>query len=262
MTLDIPTATCDWPTDPACFEDDWDELDDTIKARALQLASATLRRLTGYRVGGCPLTVRPAVRSCWDTSIQSYYDMLAPGGVGVSGFWPVNWGGVWVNWCGHRYNCDCPVNRCQVRLPSPVGRVDEVKLNGAVVTDWRLLADGILIWTGTGDCPWPTCQDLTLPDTEDGTFSVTYLNSYPVDTIGAYAAGIMTMEFAKACGGDGTCRLPSSVSRVTRAGVSFEVVSGAFADGVTGIREVDTFIGMWNPAKKRQPSTVWSPDLD
>jgi hypothetical protein len=43
--------------------------------------------------------------------------------------------------------------------------------------------------------------------------------------------------------------------------VSFEVAAGTFTSGFTGIREVDAWIGLWNPDNLRQVSTVWSPDL-
>ena len=65
MTIDpIPTSGCPWPVDPACLGEKWDELDPEVQERATGLASATLRRLTGYRVGGCPVTVRPCKASC------------------------------------------------------------------------------------------------------------------------------------------------------------------------------------------------------
>ena len=88
---------------------------------------------------------------------------------------------------------------------------------------------------------------------------MTYLNSYPVDSLGAYAVGVLAMEFAKACIG-GKCRLPATVTAITRQGVSFEIASGTFPSGFTGIREVDTYISMWNPQGLRQRASVWTPD--
>ena len=71
---------------------------------------------------------------------------------------------------------------------------------------------------------------MTLADTEPDTFSVTYLNGYPVDGLGAYAAGVLAMEFAKACTG-GKCRLPAGVTSVARQGVSLQIATGAFPAG-------------------------------
>lgn len=261
MSVDpVPVSGCPWPVDPACFEDDWDVLEDDVKARSIGLASATLRRLTGYRVGGCPITVRPCKRSCLDGFAgRAYYDMQ--GQYAGSTFYPHIEDGLWVNSCGCSTDCSCGV-LCEVRLPGPVGRVDEVKVDGAVIeaTNYRLDGDR-LVWIGDTVCPWTACQDMSKSNTEVGTFSVTYLNSYPVDTLGAYAAGILAMEFARACTGNKKCRLPTGTSTVSRQGVSYDIVTGTFPGGVTGIREVDAYLALWNPKPIRQASKVWSPDL-
>jgi hypothetical protein len=250
-------AGCAWPIDEGCLTG-WDSLDSDVQDRSIAFASATLRRLTGYRVGGCPVTVRPCKLGCVDLYVTpSYYDMLAMGG-GVS-FWPhITGDGMWVNSCGCRTDCACEA-LCEIALPAPVGAVESVKVDGSEVTDYRI--DGNrLVWTGDTACPWPACQDMTAPDTEPDTFSVTYLNAYPVDTIGAYAAGVLANEFAKACGG-GKCRLPASVTSIVRQGVALDIATGAFPGGVTGIREVDSFIALWNPDAIRQSASVWSPDI-
>jgi len=255
MTDTIPEYSgCPWPIDPACFDEQWEELDDTVKARAVALASSTLYRLTGYRVGGCPITVRPCKAGCAG-SYRSYYSY------GPSGWMnPVLISGSWINSCGCTTDCSC-TELCEVVLPAPVGEVAEVKVDGQVVSTDNYRLDGNrLVWTGTDECPWPTCQDLALPDTEVGTFSVTYTNTYPVDALGAYAAGVLAIEYAQACIGN-NCRLPLAVTSISRQGVSFDIATGAFPGGMTGIREVDTFIAIWNPQSLRQQPRVWSPDL-
>jgi hypothetical protein len=178
----------------------------------------------------------------------------------TAGFWPHIEGGIWVNSCGCLAECGCET-LCEITLPGPVGRVDAVQVADVTLdpTDYRV--DGTrLVWTGSGDCPWPTCQDLAAPVGAPDTFAVTYLNGYSVDSLGAYAAGILAMEYAKACTGQ-KCRLPLGVTTVSRQGVTFDVTSGAFPGGMTGIREVDTFIALWNPEPIRQGAKVWSPDL-
>ena len=250
MTVTPVEAGCPWPVDPACLGDQWDSLDDEVKDRATLLASETLRRLTGYRVGGCPVTVRPCRRTCANTAYLPFYN---------GGFNPhINASGYWVNSCGCTSDCSC-TELCEISLPAPVGAVYSVLLDGIEVADYMISANK-LVWTGTGDCPWPVCQDLTLPDSEVGTFSVTYLNAWPVDTLGAYACGVMAYEYAQACVGN-KCRLPANVTSLTRQGVSMEIESGAFPGGMTGIREVDAFIAMWNPDGLRQNPRVWSPDI-
>src|SRR5262245_16657877 len=147
---------CEWPVDPAGFEDEWDALDDTVKARSVDLASATLRRLTGYRVGGCPITVRPCKRSCRDLAFPSYYDMLSYG-TGVS-FWPhIGQDGLWVNSCGCATDCSCEA-LCSIVLPPPVGPVSSVKVDGDEIDPDDYRVDGAeLVWVGASSCPWPTC---------------------------------------------------------------------------------------------------------
>ena len=256
MTQPVPEVeTCAWPVDPACLTDEWSALDPSVQERAILLASATLHRLTGYRVGGCPVTVRPCKAGCAE-GYPSYYALT---GQWMSPHIGVN--GSWINSCGCTGSCSC-VALCEVELPAPVSDVYEVAVDGIVVPAEDYRVDGNrLVWIGSDECPWPVCQDLSKPDTEPGTFSVTYLNGYPVDAIGAYAAGIMSLEFARACTGSNKCRFPATVTAVSRQGVSFEIVSGSFPDGFTGIREVDAFIALWNPTPIRQQTQVWSPDL-
>lgn len=246
---------CLWPVDPACFDEEWAALDEAVQNRAVALASSTLYRLTGYRVGGCPITVRPCKAGCAGGA-RSYYSYGSYGWMNPH----IGLSGTWINSCGCNTDCSC-VTLCEVVLPSPVGTVIEVAVDGLVVNPSDYRVDGNrLVWVGTDECPWPACQDLSLPDTEPGTFSVTYLNSYPIDALGAYAAGVLAWEYAQACVGN-RCRLPASVTSISRQGVSFDIATGAFPNGMTGIREVDAFIAIWNPDTLRQQTRVWSPDL-
>lgn len=250
MSVSIPEyAGCPWPMDPACQTAEWEGFTPEVRTRALALASSTLNRLTAYRVSNCPVTVRPT---------NSGHPCCYVPGTDLSAFHPgVRLDGRWVN------NCGCSAETCTITLPRPVGVVYEVKVDGAVLPASDYYVDGHrIIWRGDGACPWPTSQDIALPDTEPGTLSVTYLNAAPVDSMGAYAVGLLAIEFAKACTG-GKCGLPKGVTGIVRAGVTFEINPGLFAEGFTGIREVDAFIMLWNPdgGKRRGASRVWSPDL-
>jgi hypothetical protein len=243
-----------WPVDTSCWPEYETDVPVEVRTRSEALAISTLRRLTAYRVGGCAITVRPCKRGCAAGSpIPYYYSQGFQPHIGLAGFW--------VNSCGCTTDCSCAA-LCEVALPSPVTQVEEVKIDGAIVaaTDYRVDGDR-LVWTGAGECPWPTCQDLTKPDTAIGTFSVTYLNTYPVDAAASYVAGVLAVEYAKACTNPNECRLPSNVSVISRQGITMEINSGAFPDGFTGIREVDSFISLWNPKGMTQGSKVWTPDL-
>lgn len=249
----MPTD-CEWPIDPGCSPEEWAGYPPEVQARSSGLATATLRRLSGYRVGGCPITVRPCVKSCWQdlTYVWARWGNFGPHQTAD---------GSWVNSCGCNTDCSCE-QLCEVVLAAPVGPVSSVKVDGVDVptTDYRI--DGNrLVWIGDYDCPWPVCQDMTAADTEVGTFSVTYLNAHAPDTLAAYAAGVLAVEFAKACTGS-KCRLPSTVTAVTRQGVSFDLAAGSFAGGMTGIREVDAWISLWRPeGSPTRAATVWYPGI-
>lgn len=250
MTVTPPEyAGCPWPVDPSCRTTEWNALDADVKATALAYASSTLERLTAYRVGNCPIKLRPDLGGCYMDPYWGSYAALAP----------VNWNGRWSNdgYC-------CRPHLCEVALPAPVGRIDEVKIDGAVIdpSNYELQNGHLLVWTGGGDCPWlpRLTQDMSLPDSAVGTFSVTYLNAYPVDLLGANAVTILALEFAKACTGK-TCQLPANVTQIVRQGISMQIASGAFPDGKTGLRTVDAYIALWNPKGRTQQGMIYSPDL-
>lgn len=245
MTSAIPEYMgCPWPVDPACFNDDWEAMDQSVQDRAVALASATLHRLTGRRVTNCTTTVFPGATGAACFVPFSGFDAVA---------WPMipgmNVQGQWVNNCG-----PVPSNpRVSVRLPRPVGRVDEVRVLGAVVPpeDYQIMDGNLLVYRGAGE-GWPVTGDIT-------DFSVTYVKGYPPDSLAAYATGLLAMEFAKACSGR-TCRLPSGVTSIIRQGVAMEIDPGLFPKGTTGIREVDAFIAVWNP-RGQEPSRIIIPGV-
>ena len=261
-----------WPVDTSSCAD-WDAetgdpavplYSDEVKARAVALAAMTLRMLTGYRVGGCPITVRPCRKPCsgintWRVAPLSVGSI--PGAVSSGSFTPLPVGGQWVNMpCGCTLeDCSCGA-MCEVALPGPVGRVDAVTLDGAVIdpTAYRVDNHHLLVRTD-GEC-WPTCQDLSAAPDQPDTFAVTYLNAVEVDAVGAYAAGLLACEYAKASIGK-QCALPSNVTRVVRHGVALDLSTGVFPSNQTGIREVDGWVRRWNPHGLNAASTVWSPDL-
>jgi hypothetical protein len=143
-----------------------------------------------------------------------------------------------------------------------VGVVWVVLVVGLVVVAWALVVVGGVVvgWVG-GPC-WPSCQDPSVPDTEEGTFSVTYRPGRVLPVAGQIAAGKLAGEFLKACAGS-SCALPAQISSLSRQGVDVEFVDPAtvFDNGRTGIYEVDLFINAVNPAGMRRRSRVMSPDI-
>jgi hypothetical protein len=242
-------AGCVWPIDPACLGLEWDKHDTPTQQRAVSLASATLTRLTAGRVGDCPVRVRPDVQH----------------GCCVSPY-PLFGFGLIDTYNGHIYASDgiLPGAYCfrprELTLPGPIYKIVEVKVAGVVIpaTDYEVHNQSILVYTGTALDAWPSTQDFTLGSDQPGTFEVTYLNTAPVDGAGAYAAGLMAVQFAKACSGDKSCKFPSNVASVVRTGLSIEIVTGSFPNGQTGIREVDAYVAQWN-RNGRGKSSVFDP---
>jgi hypothetical protein len=238
-----------WPVDTSCCPE-FEDYDFDIQDRAVAFAGMTLRALTAYRVGGCAIQVRPCRTPCNATPFTALN--------GSASYSPMNWNGLWFN-CGcMTIDCHCGANLCEVDLPRPVGGVGEVRIDGLLVdpSAYRV-DDGHLLVRTDGGC-WPDCQDMTKEATEVGTFAVTFLNALPVTPLGEYAAGLLACEFAKGCA-TGKCRLPSGVTSITRQGITMDLVSGTFPDGLTGIREVDVYVYAYNPNHLPMVPAVWSP---
>lgn len=260
MTVIPPTpdfySGCLWPIDPGCDMEKWESYDEAVQLRSLALASSLLSSLTAGRVTNCPVTIRPCFgnEGCW--TFGPDYRMY---GVGMHGFFPNNWNGRWSNAIGG--SC---TSGCEIDLPGPVGRIDEIKVDGELLdlSDFRVDNGHILVWQGGGECPLPRTQDLSKRDTEPGTFSITYLRGYPVDLKAAQAVTLLALEFAKACTSDRTCALPRNAVSVARAGVSFEIDQSILEEGRTGIERVDAWVTLYRPpGSPRRPSMVMSPDL-
>jgi hypothetical protein len=232
--------------------------------QAKRIAVQILHAFSGRQFGLCRRSVRPCRDGCND-----------PGPVATA--WvdgqlrPILDGGVWYNRdvCGTcaPSGCGCAA-LCEVTLPGLVQEIIDVRLNGDIVdpTTYRVDNHRKLVRVGA-DC-WPTCQDLRLPDTEDNTFSVTYLRGKPVPEGGRWASGLLACELIKACSpAAGECALPDNVTSVTREGLTLDLApfiiggaDGAIAFGRTGVPEVDMWLVAVNPNKLRSRSRAYSPD--
>jgi hypothetical protein len=131
-------------------------LDPVVKERAEALAWNTLQALIGFRLSLCPVALRPCLAGCnrhtWDAA------PVTTGGT----FQPYNYGGQWYNGCGCTGDCSCTM-LCEVVMPSPVGGIESVMLDGAVLAPSAYRVDnGNRLLRTDGSC-WPTCQDMTKP---------------------------------------------------------------------------------------------------
>jgi len=250
------TLTSCGETDWGCAEDDWvAALDPDLKAKAEILAWETLRSLTAYRLGNCPVTVRPCAKGCYRPS--SYETSPA-----------TNWGngiiaprivdGQWLNGCGCTTDCSCtylPV----VELTGPVGKVVSVTLDGVPLptTSYRVDNGNQLVRTDGGQ--WPACQDMAAEPGELLTFAVTYVQGFAPDQMAAWSAGLLAVEFAKACKGE-KCALPRGVQTISRQGVGLQINGDMFEGGSTGITVVDAYVRLLNPHHLTQGPRIYSPD--
>jgi hypothetical protein len=160
--------SCRW-TDQELAEQRADAVMGPKIETAEAFAWGLLASLTAYRIGTCPITVRPCAERCMPPS-GTYQTAIARGGnTGALGtrligaFNPHISDGVWVNGCGcSAGGCSC-TSLSTVILPGPVGSIVEVIQNGEVLprSDYRVMNGNRLIRTDGQD--WPGCQDMAKP---------------------------------------------------------------------------------------------------
>lgn len=153
----------------------------------------------------------------------------------------------------------------------PVTRVTLVKIDGVVIpsSEYELRNRRVLVRirptassVPTERWGWPTAQVMDLPDTEQGTFSVTYHYGQAPPATGVIAAAKLAEHLVAPMLGD-TTHYPTRVSSVTRQGVSAMVanVMDVLKGGSLGIYEVDAFLLAVNPHRNKRQAAVWSPDI-
>lgn len=226
---------------------------------AVQAASEILYQLSAQRFGLCNVVLRPCRKSC-----QSGFPWYSWWQYGTypQPYW---WNGTWYNLACN----SCPDNSCaciglaETELPGPVHGISEVKLNGVVLTagvDYRVDDYRKLVRLG-GD-PWPYCQDLRLPDTEDNTWSVTAEFGEVVPVIGRMAVGELALEFVKYLLCDDSCQFPYGVVDISRQGVSMTIqgIAELIKNGLLNLRMCDLFIQATNPERLTARAAVY--DLD
>lgn len=262
--MTAPTV-CHPPVDWSCLYDD--EVLAGLDAGTLEYAEAlgwiTFATLTGYRVGLCPIQIRP----CRDRPNPGSYlssTVLGPGqgwmAPGVGPFLPLLAGGNWYNvTCGCRGGgCGCTTAQT-VTLPAGVGGVTEVRIDGDVLSPAAYRVDRGTKLVRIDGLSWPLCQDMSATIDEVGSFVVTYWPGAQPTSVDSRAVATLANEFLKACNGDSKCQLPKSVTSVVRNGVTYQIKTDMFNDGLTGIREVDILIRHYNPnLLKARPRIVSS----
>jgi hypothetical protein len=221
-----------------------------VTGAAVQAATEVLWALSGQRFGLCEVTLRPCRRECRDTGWP----------VAGSPPWPqpILRDGQWVNvTCGACSGpCSCTALEEAV-LPGGVYNLVEVRVDGVALatTAYRLDDNRILVRVDGGT--WPTCQDLSLPDTAVGTWSVTATFGEPVPVLGQQAVGELACEMVRACRGE-DCRLPANVQQLARQGVTISFPESQ--DLVERLYFGRLFLNAVNPNRLRGRPQVYDVD--
>ena len=242
-------------TDEALFED------------AATQASALLFELSGRLFPGeCgPRTVRPSCHSC-----SCGYQILSRGHI----VGPWDWGGASWGMCDF---CLVACAPSRVKLAGyPVREISEVLIDGDAVDPSLYTIHNRRYITRLDGGRWPTGQNLTLADTEDATFAISYTYGADPPDLGVAAAAQLGCELYRACAGGGAtaeCALPAGVTRVTRQGITIEKLafttwaytkgrfarSGRSSGWNTGLPLVDAFLNTFNSAGLTRRPVFYAP---
>lgn len=223
---------------------------------AAEVASELLYELSGRLYAGeCgPRTVRPACDDC-----NCGYQILSRGY--VIGPWDY---GYPLMLCD---SCMIACSPSMVKLAGTVREIESVKIDGDTLatSEYTVLNKRYLVRLDNGHWPWT--QNLTLPDTDDHTFSITYTYGVDPPELGRMAAAQLGCEIYRSCGtggGNGECALPLGTTRLVRQGVTIDklsFISWAFRDRKwqTGLPLVDAFLAGSNPSGIKRRPTLWAP---
>lgn len=248
------TSTCaEWCTeDDLCSPcNDYEQLG-PIAADFFEMASNILFELSGRQYPGeCSATLRPpGCEPCENDCGERHRLPGGPRATGLCG-------------CGTTYRLELS------NLPNAT--ITTVKVDGVTLspTLYRVDAHRTLVRLADPDGTnpgWPRSQRLDLPDTEVGTWSYTETWGKAPPPEGVHAAAVLACELALACDPENQskCRLPKTVTSVTREGVTMILSPSDFLDkdGKTGLWEVDLFIRAKNPDRIRRRASVWWPGRD
>lgn len=240
---------CEWPLSfVECTNTEvFDNLSTEDKGHVTDMATNLLWHWSGRKFGLCPVTIRPCREEC---PPGAFLDHMALRSRILPGLpWrPVLVGGEWFNVsCGncHR-SCRC-THRNTFPLPTGTTSVQDVTVDGTVLdaseyyVERQYKGSPFLV---RREGFWPLWQDLSLPDTEPDTWSITLTRGNPVPIGGQIAAGLLAVEVAKALCKDSSCQLPSRMQTVTRQGVTVAVLDTMedIDKGKTGIYLVDSWL--------------------
>ena len=216
--------------------------DVTLLEDSLLIASTALYHLTGRQwPGQCSTTIRP----CGYRKPDS---------------------------CGCLSSASCGGRRLsELRVSGVVASVEQVKIDGVVLDPARYRVDDHrwLVYLPESDDAerqgWPCCQRLDRADTEEDTWSITYTHGQDPPAGGVRAAAQLGCQLSLAFQPEtvNQCRLPKNTVNVARQGITVALrdPSALFADGATGLNDVDLWINSVVLGDKRRRGSVWVPGM-
>lgn len=207
---------------------------------AADVASQLLYELSGRRWAG--LCSRTGVRPC-HSNCGCGWQVLSRGHVVAA----------WDSWSCEGRSCGCR-DLSRVKLSGYVREVTQVKVGGAVVDPSLYRVDEHKWLTRLDGDRWPACGRLDLPDTEEGTFSVSYTYGKTPPLAGIEAAKQLACQIFMRCSNSANatdCAIPEGAVRISRQGITVERAifarnpqTGAWE---TGLSAVDQFLNTYNP---------------
>jgi hypothetical protein len=243
-------------------------IDQGIATDIATVASEVLYALSGRQfTGNCgPVTVRPIARP---VDVDTRYGRRGlPSGYLTAGQFASAFGQPGTA-AVNSYGTSRPP---EVELGAyPVTAIDLVKIDGIVIppNEYYVRSRRVLVRerpsagaTPTARFGWPVSQLRDLPDTEPGTFSVTYHYGSPPPQSGVRAALVLARQLLLNEYGQDDA-LPQRVTSISRQGVTMAIVDvmDFFSKGRVGIYEIDLFISTFNSSGAKHRPMVWSPDV-
>jgi hypothetical protein len=232
---------------------------------AIACATDLLYTLSGSQFRWGRSVVRPtALNSGWQFQNQLYpYSSMSGYGSawGFAAGWA--WTAIGMGWWQYGQDSSECVLQGIVRKINQV-MVDGVVLDPSLYTvydDRRLVR--LIDPTGQSSGAWPWEQNLGLPLTQSGTWAVDYEWGTHPPPSGEMACAELTIELAKAFGGDDETRFNPRVLQVTTEGISMQTANALqyIQQRLSGLPLVDIFLKSYNPdGNRRQQSAFLAPN--
>lgn len=231
-----------------------------ITGYAVSLATDTLWALTGRQFGLCNYTFRPCRRDCFSSPFPP--DGWAEWPWTSTYPQPALIAGSWFNLvCGScPGTCSCSAVS-EFVLPAPVHDIIDITIDGTPMASGAYRLDNNRLVVRTDGGTWPLCNDLSVNDGAEGTWTVTATIGRVIPDGAALAMGQLVCEIIRGAQGE-DCNLPPGVTQLIRQGVTIQYpdIGELFRQGRTGLYLVDMFVSTWNPNRLTNRSRVYNVD--